>query len=158
MFIIHLLLFPCMCLTHVIMHFGIPKELISNHGKHFKNEVFQKLSQLNGFTHEFYSPYYPQSNGQVEVVNEVVKTMLKHTVNKHKTNWCHMIYFSLWACCTLIKMSTRFTPFHLVYMLEAVLLIKCEIPTIRTPIKILLDTSSLEQRLIQLEHVEIFWQ
>jgi len=43
--------------NHVITWFGVPKELISDHGKRFENEIFQELSQLLGFSHEFASPY-----------------------------------------------------------------------------------------------------
>lgn len=44
--------------NHVISHFGVPKQLISDHGKHFENEIFEELSSLLGFRHEFATPYY----------------------------------------------------------------------------------------------------
>jgi transposase InsO family protein len=62
--------------NHVISHFGIPLQLVSNHGKNFENEIFVELSSRLGFSHEFASPYYPQYNEQVEAVNKVLKTML----------------------------------------------------------------------------------
>jgi hypothetical protein len=43
--------------NHVISCFGIPLQLFFDHGKHFENEVFVKLSTKLGFTHEFASPY-----------------------------------------------------------------------------------------------------
>jgi hypothetical protein len=61
---------------HVISRFGVPVQLVSDHGKHFENDIFFKLSSWLGFSHKFASPYYPHSNGQVEVVNKVLKTML----------------------------------------------------------------------------------
>jgi transposase InsO family protein len=78
--------------NHVISCFGVPLQLVSDHGKHFENEIFIELSSRLGFSHEFSSPYYPQSNGQVEAVNKVLKTMLQCMVNKHKTNWHHMLF------------------------------------------------------------------
>jgi transposase InsO family protein len=101
--------------------FGVPLQLVSDHGKHFENEIFVELSSRLGFSHEFASPYYPQSNGQVEAVNKVLKTMLQRTVNKHKTNWHHMLFFMLWAYRTAVKTATGFTPFHLVHGVEATL-------------------------------------
>jgi hypothetical protein len=62
--------------NHVISHFRVPHQLILDHGNHLENELFQELSSLLGFTHEFASPYYLQSNGKVEVVNKAIKTML----------------------------------------------------------------------------------
>jgi transposase InsO family protein len=83
--------------NHVISYFGVPLQLVSDHGKHFENEIFVELSSRLGFSHKFASPYYPQSNRQVEAVNKVLKTMLQCMVNKHKTNWHHMLFSVLWA-------------------------------------------------------------
>jgi hypothetical protein len=140
--------------NHVISRFGVPLQLVSDHGKHFENEIFVKLSSRLGFSHEFASPYYPQSNGQVEAVNKVLKTMLQHMVNKHKTNWHHMLFSALWAYRTAVKTATGFTPFHLVHGIEATLPIECEIPTLRTAIELLPDTAPMEQRLLNLESLD----
>jgi hypothetical protein len=51
--------------NHVISLFGVPLQFVSDHGKHFENEIFIKLSFWLGFSHDFASPYYSQSNGQV---------------------------------------------------------------------------------------------
>jgi hypothetical protein len=107
--------------NHVITHFGVPLQLVSDHGKHFENEIFIKVSSKLGFSHEFSSPYYPQSNGQVEVVNKVLKTMLQCIVNKHKTKWHHMLFSTLWAYRTVVKTATSFTLFHLIHGIEATL-------------------------------------
>jgi hypothetical protein len=139
---------------HVISHFGVPLQLVSDHEKHFENEIFVELSSRLGFSHEFASPYYPQSNGQVEGVNKVLKTMLQHTVNKHKTNWNHMLFSMLWAYRTTVKTATHFTPFHLVHGVEATLPIECEIPTLCTAIELLPDTSLMEQCLLNLESLD----
>ena len=71
--------------NHVITHFGVPKQLVSNHGTHFYNDLFQDLSHLLGFVPKFFSPYYPQANGQVEAINCVLKTMLQCMNDHHKT-------------------------------------------------------------------------
>jgi hypothetical protein len=136
--------------NHVISRFGVPLQLIFDHGKHFDNEIFVELSSRLGFSHKFASPYYPQSNGQVEAVNKVLKTMLQRMVNKHKTNWHHMLFSTLWAYRTTVKTTTGFTPFHLVHGVEASLPIECEIPTLRITIELLPDTAPMEQRLPEL--------
>jgi transposase InsO family protein len=72
---------PCLPSTTPLNHcFGVPLQLVSDHGKHFENEIFIELSSKLGFSHKFSSPYYPQSNGQVEAVNKVLKTMLQRMV------------------------------------------------------------------------------
>jgi hypothetical protein len=80
--------------------------------------------------------------------------MLQRTVNKHKTNWHHMLFSSLWAYRTTVKTATGFTPFHLVHGIEATLPIECKIPTLRTAIELLPDTAPIEQRSLNLESLD----
>ena len=141
-------------INHVIARFCIPKDLVSDHRKHFKNEVFEELSHHLGFSHEFASPYYPQSNRQVEAINKVLKAMLQRMVNNHKTNRHQMLFSALWAYCTTVKTSTSFTPFHLVYGIEVVIPIGRDIPNLHTSIELLDDTQPLEKFLVQLELVD----
>ena len=91
--------------------------------------MMEELSSKLGFRHENSTPYYLQANGQVEAINKVLKTMLRRMVGDHKSNW-HLILFStLWAYQTSVKTATGFMPFHLVYGLEVVLPIQCQIPS-----------------------------
>ena len=116
--------------NHVINRFGVPKQLDFDHGRNFEDAIWHELSSLLGFEHQYSSSYYPQGNFQVEAVNKILKTMLQQTMNKDKTNWNLIIFPTLWAYRTSIKIATRFTPFHLVFGEEAVLPIECEIPSL----------------------------
>jgi transposase InsO family protein len=51
-----------------------------------------ELTSKLGLRQEHSSPYYPQANGQVEVVNKTLKTMLQQTINSAKSNWHLMLY------------------------------------------------------------------
>jgi transposase InsO family protein len=84
-----------------------------------KNQMMSKLHVKLGFRHENSSPYYPQGNGQVESINKVLKTMIQRMVGENKTSWHLQLFSSLWAYRTSVKTSTGFTPFHLVYGIEA---------------------------------------
>ena len=76
-----------------------------------------ELSAKLRFRHENSTPYYLQANGQVKAINKVLKTMLHHVVGDHKSNWHHILFSSLWAYRTSVKIATGFTPFQLVYEL-----------------------------------------
>ena len=110
------------------------------------------------FEHQYSSSYYPQGNGQVEAVNKIIKTMLQRMVGNHKTNWNHMLFLALWSYSTSTKIATGFTPFHLIQGVEYVLPIECQIPYLRLAVELLLDTSPLEERLLQIEKtIEDHW-
>ena len=80
--------------------------------------------------------------------------MLQRMVGKHKLNWHVQLFSAFWAYQTTTKTATRFTPFQLIYGLEAVLPIGCEIPSLRLTIKLLPNTSEEEQHLLYLSHLD----
>ena len=56
-----------------------------------------------------------------------------------------MIFSALWTCRTSAKTTIGFTPFQLVYGLEVVLPIECEIPSLQLAIELLPATSEEEK-------------
>ena len=68
--------------NQVIAHFGIPREIVIDHGSHFQNSMMADLALKLGFRQEHSSPYYPQANGQVEAVNKSLKTILQRKIDK----------------------------------------------------------------------------
>jgi hypothetical protein len=65
----------------------------------------------------------------------------------HKTSWHTMLFLALWAYRTSVKSTTGFTPFQLVYGVEAILSIECEIPSLKLAIELLTNTSAEEEHL-----------
>jgi hypothetical protein len=68
----------------------------------------------------------------------------------HKKSWHTMLFLALWAYRTSIKSATGFTPFHLVYGVESILSIECEIPSLKLVVELLPNTSTEEERLLYL--------
>jgi hypothetical protein len=62
-----------------------------------------------------------------------------------------MMFFSaLWAYRTSIKSTTVFTPFQLVYGIEFILSIECEIPFLKLVVELLPNTYTKEECLLYL--------
>ena len=80
--------------------------------------------------------------------------MLHRMVGDHKSNWHHIIFSSLWAYMTLVKIATGLTPFHLVYGLEVVLPIQCQIPSLQLVVELLPDTSVEEEIFLYLNNLD----
>jgi hypothetical protein len=122
--------------NHIITQFGVPQVIVTNHGTHFQNQMMGELSTKLGFHHEKSSPYCPRENGKSKAINKVLKTMLQFMVGSNKTSSHLQLFSALWAYRTSIKTITRFTPFQLVYGMEAVLPIECEIPSLKLTVEL----------------------
>ena len=66
--------------NQIITQFRIPKDLVTDHGSHFHNCMMEELAWKLGYKQEHSSSYYPQANGQVEVVNKSLKSILQRTI------------------------------------------------------------------------------
>jgi hypothetical protein len=140
--------------NQIIAWFVVPREIFTDHGSHFQNQMMSELTSKISLWQEHSSPYYPQANGQVEDVNKTLKTMLQRTINSAKSNWHLMLYSTLWAYRTSVKTATGFSPFQLVYGLEVVLPIECQIPSLKLAVQLLPDTSPLEEWLVHLQQLD----
>jgi hypothetical protein len=110
------------------------------------------MTQLFQINHRKTTPYHPQTNGLIERVNQTLIHILRKIVTESKRDWDIKLTAALWAYCTTYKVTTRATPFSLMYGMEAILPIEFEVPSLRSTIENRLDNStSLKDRLAWLE-------
>jgi hypothetical protein len=55
-----------------------------------------------------------------------------------------MLYPALWAYQTSVNTAIKFSPFQLVHGVESILLIECEIPSLKLAVTLLPDTYDVE--------------
>ncbi|KAL5575739.1 hypothetical protein UlMin_017438 [Ulmus minor] len=116
---------------HIICRFGIPRELVSDHGTQFENERLRSTCRNLGITKIFSSPAHPKSNGQVEAVNKTIKYTLKKKLEKSKGARVDELPLVLWSYRTSFRTTTGETPFSLAYGVDAVVPVELGIPTFR---------------------------
>ena len=107
-----------------------------------------------GFHHQNSTPYHPQVNGQVEAINKVLKTMLHRMLGEHKSNWHPTLFSALWAYKTFVKTTIEFTSSQLVYGLEAISPIECEIPSLKLAVEMFPNTLVKEEPSIYLTNLD----
>ncbi|XP_074356553.1 uncharacterized protein LOC141696292 [Apium graveolens] len=61
----------------IVCRFGIPYKLISDNGKQFDSKELRKLCEDLNIKKDFVVVYHPESNGQTEAINKIIK----HTLN-----------------------------------------------------------------------------
>ncbi|XP_074324269.1 uncharacterized protein LOC141661185 [Apium graveolens] len=103
----------------IVCSFGIPYKLVSDNGKQFDNKGLRQLCEDLKIKKEFTAVYHPQSNGQTEAINKIIKYTLETKLEEHKGNWPEELPKVMWSYNTTPKSTMRETPFMLTYRYEA---------------------------------------
>ncbi|XP_077242560.1 uncharacterized protein LOC143883083 [Tasmannia lanceolata] len=115
--------------ANIFCRYGVPHELISYNGSHFKKEVTSLCEEFR-IKHHKSSPYRPQTNYTIEAAIKNTKTILQKMTRSYK-DWSSKLSFALWAYRTSVRTSTGATPYSLTYGMEAILPIELKIPSLR---------------------------
>ena len=68
--------------SHIICRYGVPRELISDRGVHFRADV-DTLLQRYGIQHHRSSTYRPQTNRAIEIANKNIKRIVRMMVETY---------------------------------------------------------------------------
>jgi len=112
----------------IICRHGCPKELLTDQGTHFVNELLDSLCNRLGVKHRLSTPYHPQTNGLVERFNKTLCEILAKYSIEYKEDWDVFLPSALFAYRTMRQNTTRYEPFYLTYGRDAVMPIDLKLP------------------------------
>ena len=92
-----------------------PRYILLDTGTEFKNTLMDQVLKQLGIERIFSAPYYPQSNGKLEVFHKYLKPTLKKLCEKDPTNWDKYINQVLASYRVTPNLATAGAPFFLVY-------------------------------------------
>ena len=119
--------------SHIICRYGVPHELISDIGVHFRADV-DTLLQKYGIWHHRSFAYRPQTNGAVEATNKNITKILRKMVETSR-DWSEKLPLALWAYRISFWTSTEATPYSLVYGMEVVFPVETEMGSLRVALE-----------------------
>ena len=112
-------------MEYIVARHGCPNTVISDNGSEFQGEFASLLQSLN-IDHRHSSPNHPTTNGLVEHFNGTLVTALRKSVSHHQLDWDRAIPLTLLGYRASIQVSTRYTPFFMLYARQPVLPIETD--------------------------------
>ena len=99
----------------VVRLHGIPKTIVSDRDVKFLSHFWKVLWGKLGTKLLYSTTCHPQTDGQTEVVNRILGTLLRAVVGKNIRNWEECLPFVEFAYNRSIHSTTGYSPFELVY-------------------------------------------
>lgn len=99
--------------------FGIPKSLITDRGRNLMPSEFEEHLKEMNFKHKPTTAYHPQSDGQTEKLYAYLDITLSIYSRKNLKDWHLHPQEVLFAYNTNAYISTKYSPFFLLYGIEA---------------------------------------
>ena len=96
-----------------IARFGVPSTIITDRGRQFESQLWNKLMSLLGFKRARTTAYHPQSNGMVERFHWQLKAALKARTNP--AAWMDTLPLILLGIRTALKEDISSTAADMVY-------------------------------------------
>jgi len=98
-----------------ICRYGCPLQITTDNGKEFCAQLSEHLFQQLGSTHLKTSPYHPQCNSQVEIVNKTIAKYLASFVDESTLDWELFLPPLMFCYNTSVHTSTKTSPHFLTY-------------------------------------------
>ena len=96
------------------MH-GIPKSIVSDRDVKFLSHFWRTLWNRLGTKLLFSTVAHPQTDGQTEVVNRTLSTLLRAVIHKNLKQWEKCLPHVEFAYNRTVHSTTSYSPFEVVY-------------------------------------------
>jgi ribonuclease HI len=101
--------------SRIVSLHGIPLEISSDRGSIFTSKFWDSFQEAMGTHLKFSTAYHPQSQGQVERVNQVLEDMLRACVISFGKKWEESLPFAEFSYNNSYQASLKMAPFEVLY-------------------------------------------
>ena len=101
--------------SRVLRYHGVPQTLVSDRDIRFNSAVWKNAMEIWGIKHCRSTGKHPQTDGQTENANGVLKDTLRHFVGPYQSTWDKLLPAAEFSMNNSLNVSTGHTPFELNY-------------------------------------------
>jgi transposase InsO family protein len=102
-------------MARIVCLHGVPKKIVSDRGSQFTSRFWKSLHENIGMKLNFSSTYHPQTDGQTEKTNQVLKDMLRSCALKHGHSWDKILPYAEFSDNNSYQTSLKMSPFEALY-------------------------------------------
>ena len=99
----------------VVRLHGLPKTIVLDTDPKFVGHFWRTLWERKGTKLNFSTSYHPQTDGQTEVVNKSLSTMLRSIMKGNQQSWDEYLPHNEFAYNRVVHKTTNISPFEAVY-------------------------------------------
>ncbi|KAH9717001.1 Endonuclease [Citrus sinensis] len=99
----------------IVRFYGVPRSIVSDRDAKFLSHFWKTLWGKLGIKILFSTTCHPQTDGQTEVVNRTLSTLLLAIIQKNLKTWEECLPHVEFAYNRTVHSATKFSPFEIVY-------------------------------------------
>jgi len=93
--------------------YGVPKKILSDQGPQFASKFMKEFTKALETKKQLSTAYHPQTDGQMERINQEIEMFLWHYVNYQQDNWMDWLATAEFQYNNKKHAATGRTPFKL---------------------------------------------
>ena len=102
-------------MDNIVKLHGVPSRIVSDRGTQFTSKFWKSLHEAMGTKLDFSSAYHPQTDGQTERTNQIMKDMLRACVLTYGKDWEKSLTYVEFSYNNSYQASLGMSPFEALY-------------------------------------------
>ncbi|WVZ70557.1 LOW QUALITY PROTEIN: hypothetical protein U9M48_019216 [Paspalum notatum var. saurae] len=102
-------------ISRIVCLHGVPKRIISDRGSQFTSRFWEQLHDSLDSKLRFSTAYHPQTDGQTERTNQILKDMLRACAIQYGTSWDKSPPYAEFSYNNSYQASLKKSPFEALY-------------------------------------------
>jgi transposase InsO family protein len=102
-------------IARIVCLHRVPKKIVSDRGTQFTSWFWENLHEAMDTKLNFSSVYNPQTDDQIERVNQILEDMLSACASKDKKSWDKCLPYAEFSYDNNYQESLKMSPFEVLY-------------------------------------------